>query len=144
MARATRLKPAAPGVTGDKYFKHFQRFGSDKTQLAGTKAPEVPSPPPPVRTYVFTREELYDLVWSVPIITLAAHFEVSGRGLAKICQRALIPVPKPGYWAKVQAGHPMARVPLPKAYAKLPPRVVIRSIPARRPLPPSETGDDNY
>jgi hypothetical protein len=70
---------------------------------------------------------LYDLVWSVPIVKLAVRFGVSGRGLAKICERARVPVPKPGYWAKVQAGQPMAKVPLPAAVIDALTRVIIKS-----------------
>lgn len=33
----------------------------------------------------FTRQELYDLVWSTPIVTLAERFQKADRGLAKIC-----------------------------------------------------------
>ena len=60
----------------------------------------------------FTRQELYELVWSTPIATLAAQFEISDRGLAKTCQRHVIPVPGRGYWAKVEAGQPATKTPL--------------------------------
>lgn len=61
----------------------------------------------------FTREELYQLVWSEPMIQLAKRFGLSDVGLAKACRRAAIPVPERGYWAKRQAGKPTARQPLP-------------------------------
>jgi len=51
-----------------------------------------------------TRRDLYDLVWSKPISTLATEFGISDRGLAKVCGRHRIPVPPRGYWAKVAAG----------------------------------------
>jgi hypothetical protein len=60
----------------------------------------------------FTRQELYDLVWSTPIATLAARFDISDRGLAKTCARYQIPVPGRGYWAKVEAGQPAIKTPL--------------------------------
>ncbi|MEI3853662.1 MULTISPECIES: hypothetical protein [unclassified Ensifer] len=60
----------------------------------------------------FTRQELYDLVWSTPIATLAEQFEISDRGLAKTCQRYHVPVPGRGYWAKVEAGQPATKTPL--------------------------------
>jgi len=44
------------------------------------------------RTY--TRKELYDMVWSTPIVKLAEQFDLSDRGLAKTCQRHQIPVPE--------------------------------------------------
>ena len=52
----------------------------------------------------FSRQELYDLVWSQPIATLAETYGVTDVGLAKACRRAGIPVPHRGYWAKLSAG----------------------------------------
>jgi hypothetical protein len=58
------------------------------------------------------RGELYDLVWSQPLKTLATQFGISDVALAKACRRADIPVPERGYWAKVQAGKKMMRRPV--------------------------------
>jgi len=58
------------------------------------------------------RDELYDLVWTTPMNRLAATFGISGNGLAKICDRLSIPYPPRGYWAKLQAGKPVAKVKL--------------------------------
>ena len=66
------------------------------------------------RTY--TRKELYDMVWSTPIVKLAEQFDLSDRGLAKTCQRHQIPVPGRGYWARVEAGQPVTKTPLRKMY----------------------------
>ena len=52
----------------------------------------------------FSRQELYDLVWSQPIAKLAETYGVTDVGLAKACRRAGIPVPHRGYWAKLSAG----------------------------------------
>lgn len=60
-----------------------------------------------------TRDELHDLVWSVPVSRLAKRFGISDVGLAKICARHEIPRPPRGYWAKVQAGKRLGRTPLP-------------------------------
>lgn len=65
------------------------------------------------RIHRFTRQELYQLVWSEPMIQLAKRFGLSDVGLAKACRRAAIPVPERGYWAKRQAGKPTVRQPLP-------------------------------
>jgi hypothetical protein len=61
-----------------------------------------------------TREELYALVWSKPMKTLASRCGLSDVGLAKICRHHAIPVPPRGYWAKLQAGKKVARQPLPR------------------------------
>jgi hypothetical protein len=60
-----------------------------------------------------TREELYDRVWSTPMIQLAAEFGISDVGLAKICKRLNVPVPHRGYWARIKAGIKIPRLPLP-------------------------------
>ncbi len=60
----------------------------------------------------FSRQELYDLVWSTPILKLAERFGISDRGLAKTCERFHIAVPGRGYWAKVEAGQPATKTPL--------------------------------
>jgi hypothetical protein len=59
----------------------------------------------------FTRRELYDLVWSKPIATLAGELGISGVGLAKICVRHRIPTPPREYWAKLQAGKKVNQTP---------------------------------
>src|SRR5262249_23249779 len=59
-----------------------------------------------------TRQELYNLVWSVPASKLCERFGLSGRGLAKLCERHDIPVPERGWWAKTAAGHEVEKTPL--------------------------------
>ena len=61
----------------------------------------------------FTRQELYDLVWSEPVHKLAPRLDVSGTGLAKICRRYDIPVRERGYWARLEAGKPVVKRALP-------------------------------
>ena len=90
-------------------------------------------------SHSFTRQELYDLVWSGPMIKLGSRYGISGNGLAKACRRANIPVPERGYWAKLQAGHKTLKAPLPPAKADTPTRVTIQPPiprPARAEPPP--------
>ncbi|ALE53347.1 hypothetical protein AC233_00395 [Burkholderia sp. HB1] len=63
--------------------------------------------------YLFTRQQLYELVWSGPITTLAKSLAISDVGLAKACRRGDIPLPPRGYWAKLTAGKRVTRPPLP-------------------------------
>lgn len=72
-----------------------------------------------------TRRAFYDLVWSQPMTAIAAGFGLSANGLAKICDRMLIPYPTRGYWAKVYAGKDEAQTALPGAPAGLPNEVTI-------------------
>lgn len=59
------------------------------------------------------REALYNLVWTIPVSKLARQFQLSDRGMAKLCQREGIPVPPRGYWAKMAVGQPVTQAPLP-------------------------------
>lgn len=62
-----------------------------------------------------TRQELYDLVWTDAMRTVAATYGVSDVWLKKVCAKGHIPTPDRGYWAKLAAGKAVVR-------AKLPPR----------------------
>jgi hypothetical protein len=53
-------------------------------------------------TQVFTREELYNLVWKTPLSQLAKKYNISDNGLRKVCKRLDIPLPKNGHWQKIQ------------------------------------------
>jgi hypothetical protein len=48
---------------------------------------------------VVSREELYELVWSVPMIRVAEKFKVSGSYMARVCSTLHVPRPERGYWA---------------------------------------------
>jgi hypothetical protein len=60
-----------------------------------------------------SREELYDLVWSEPLMALCSRFGISDVALKKTCARSAIPTPERGYWAKKDAGKPTLQVALP-------------------------------
>lgn len=50
-----------------------------------------------------TRQELYDLVWSKPIMHAAKQFGISGSMLCRICKDRNVPRPPRGYWANLHA-----------------------------------------
>jgi hypothetical protein len=58
------------------------------------------------------RQTLYERVWAEPVDSLAKSWGLSGRGLAKVCGRVDVPVPKRGYWARVRHGQQPRRTPL--------------------------------
>src|SRR5262245_46441793 len=60
-----------------------------------------------------TREELYQQVWTTPGRRLAAQYDLSDVGLAKICKKHRIPRPPRGYWVRIQHGATTRRAPLP-------------------------------
>lgn len=61
-----------------------------------------------------TRKELYEKVWSEPIIKLAELYGFSDVWLARICKRNNIPRPPRGYWARIQSGQRVQKTSLPK------------------------------
>jgi hypothetical protein len=77
----------------------------------------------------FSRRQLYDLVWSKPVVSLAMEYGFSNVGFAKICRRNSIPLPPRGYWAKINAGLQVVRPPLPNLHWEglvyIPPKVSI-------------------
>jgi len=61
-----------------------------------------------------SRIELYELVWSEPMRSLARKFNVSDVRLGKICRQEDIPLPGVGYWAKRAAGKSVMLPPMPR------------------------------
>jgi hypothetical protein len=57
--------------------------------------------------------ELYDLVWSKPVVEIAKDFGISDVAIGKICKKLNIPKPGLGYWAKKQAGKRVRQTPIP-------------------------------
>ncbi len=64
----------------------------------------------------FTREQLYDLIWSASLLTLSKKYNISDVGLRKMCIRMVIPLPMVGYWNKVKAGKTVELKKLPTKY----------------------------
>src|SRR6476660_414642 len=63
--------------------------------------------------HTFSRQELFDLVWSEPTRTVAKRLGISDVGLAKACRKADLVMPPRGYWAKLAAGKPVNKPSLP-------------------------------
>src|ERR1035437_1239107 len=89
-------------------------------------------------TTTLSRDELYDLVWTKPIMRLAEIYDISDVGLAKTCRRLRVPRPPVGYWQRIAVGQKVARsklspiprgVSVPTQIAYLRPRVEAPEIP---------------
>lgn len=63
--------------------------------------------------------ELYALVWQKPMSRLGPEFGLTGRGLAKICEKHGIPTPPRGHWVKKEAGVHTVRPKLPHSSEQL-------------------------
>lgn len=57
-----------------------------------------------MQTITLTRRELYDEVWSAPLLSLSKKYQISDAGLRKMCIRLAIPLPNQGHWNKLRAG----------------------------------------
>lgn len=62
-----------------------------------------------------TREVLYDLVWSEPMLKVGERFGVSSSYMARVCTLLNVPRPERGYWAKLAVGRAPDKPPLPEA-----------------------------
>lgn len=62
-----------------------------------------------------TREGLYALVWSEPMLKVAEKLGVSSSYMARVCTYMNVPRPERGYWAKLAVGKTQKQVPLPEA-----------------------------
>lgn len=87
----------------------------------------------------FTRQELYDLVWSTPMVKLAKDFGLSDVGLRKICVKHEIPTPPLGYWAKLNFGKPVVKTALAPASEGISSRVLVSIF--SRPERPTEVAE---
>lgn len=66
----------------------------------------------------FTREELYQLVWSEPMLTLSKKYLISDSGLRNLCISLDIPIPRAGHWQKLKFGKKVYQPPLPPTKSK--------------------------
>lgn len=64
-------------------------------------------------SHVYDREQVFKMVWSEPITTIAKRVGISDVAVAKKCRAAGIPLPERGYWAKKEAGKPVSKAFLP-------------------------------
>tara|TARA_R110000868_G_C10972616_1_gene770548 strand:- start:13270 stop:14409 length:1140 start_codon:yes stop_codon:yes gene_type:complete len=67
-----------------------------------------------MKTFSLTRQELYEQVWSKPMVTLAKEYSLSDNGLRKMCKKYDVPIPPMGHWQKIQFNKKTTRIPLPK------------------------------
>lgn len=67
-----------------------------------------------MKTFSLTRQELYEQVWTKPMVTLAKEYSLSDNGLRKICKKYDVPIPPMGHWQKIQFNKKTIKIPLPK------------------------------
>ncbi|MBS1519879.1 MAG: hypothetical protein JST50_02690 [Bacteroidetes bacterium] len=62
----------------------------------------------------FSRTQLYNLVWTSPLSTVAETHSITIYQLKQICNDNTIPLPRTGYWMKLRFGKAEPRTPLPE------------------------------
>lgn len=62
---------------------------------------------------IYSRLEVYEMVWAKPIIELAPIFNLSNNGFSQLCAKADIPLPPRGYWNKLRVGKEVNKPSLP-------------------------------
>jgi hypothetical protein len=59
-----------------------------------------------------SREQLHDLVWSMPMTEIARRSGVRDQHIARACDSAEVARPSAGYWQKVEHGKSVTRMAL--------------------------------
>ena len=54
--------------------------------------------------YKYSRQELYEVLWKKSTTQLAKELDIKASKIRKICKHFSIPLPKSGYWSKLQFG----------------------------------------
>ena len=119
-----------------------QSLGAERVLIAANN-PEVVSSDAaePIRQrHYFTREALYHLVWTAPVMEVATRLGVTDVALAKLCRRAGVPTPPRGYWQRIEMGQQIAVPLLPRAPEGLPELLRIRGT---KPCASSESAPTN-
>ena len=91
---------------------------TDRIAQSASEAATNQAPPETIQrcgqTYnVYDRETLYREVWENPVSEVAKRYKVSDVAIHKVCKSLNIPTPPLGYWAKLRAGKPVKKTPLP-------------------------------
>lgn len=60
----------------------------------------------------FSRNELYELVWSKPVNAISESYKISTSQIHKACLEMEIPLPDMGYWTKIKFGKEVKKKPL--------------------------------
>lgn len=124
--RCAYLVSLVRGVRGIQYVITGDHFNHDDGAVMGIEIRNAQSKE-------LTRQELYELVWSMPMTKVGKQLEISDVAVRKICIKFDIPRPPQGYWASERRRRHVRPV-LPKAdqYASL----IRIHIPGRASTPP--------
>jgi hypothetical protein len=77
-------------------------------------------------TKQFSREELYNLVWSKPITHIIKDYAYTGDSFKRICYDHKIPLPMYGFWTNVRFKRKVVKTPLPPGNENIKIELIIR------------------
>lgn len=66
-----------------------------------------------MKKHSFTRQELYNLIWSTPKTKILKKYSLTSEALKNICKDFEIPIPENGYWMKLKYNKPVRKILLP-------------------------------
>lgn len=87
-----------------------------------------------------SRQELFDLVWEMPVTKIAADYGVTDPAIHKRCKKLQVPTPPRGYWAKKQFGKAPKKPALPASQEELFAKEAAKPMPASVALPQEGEG----
>ncbi|KAA5826248.1 hypothetical protein FPF71_05385 [Algibacter amylolyticus] len=61
---------------------------------------------------VFTRNQLYNLVWSTPVSKILEEYAISNTGFKNLCKKHDVPLPPNGHWQKLKHNKEVNVIPL--------------------------------
>lgn len=67
-----------------------------------------------MKSFSFNRRTLYEKLWSEPISSICAEYEIWEEGLMEICWRLNVPYPEKLHWKRISQGKNSEVVPLPQ------------------------------
>lgn len=91
-----------------------QMWGRSSIVTEEQDSTQVPARPDATDDGPVSREALYGMVWSEPMLRVAARFGVSSSYMARVCTLLNVPRPERGYWAKLAVGKAPKQPPLPE------------------------------
>ncbi|MBX3707085.1 MAG: hypothetical protein KF911_10700 [Pseudomonadales bacterium] len=91
-----------------------QMWGRSSIVTEEQDTTQVPSRPDATDDGPVSREALYGMIWSEPMLRVAAQFGVSSIYMARVSTLLNVPRPERGYWAKLAVGKAPKQPPLPE------------------------------
>jgi hypothetical protein len=87
-----------------------------------------------------SRQELFELVWKMPVTKIAADYGVTDPAIHKRCKKLQVPTPPRGYWAKKQFGKAPKKPELPPSQEEIFAKEAAKPVPASLNLPQEGEG----